>query len=116
SSSSDPDGTMMGGAGRVRLLHESVDRLTAEVRSAKDAWAKNPSDLPADLKPAMDRIAAAMEAGVVQLQRVDQRLAQLARTPLLGALGGGAQVEIDRLVVSAENLIAAVKDLRKLFP
>jgi len=109
-------GVGAGGTARVRLLHESVDRLAVEIRLTREAWTKTPSALPKDLRPVLDRLAAVMEQAVAQMQRTNEHLARLARTPLLGALGGGAQQEIDRLVSSSERLVEAVREIRRLFP
>jgi len=92
-------------AARVRTLADAVAELTEEVRRARARLeTMDLARLDGRARQAAQKLAASVDAFTRELAVSNQRLGQLARTPLLGMLGGGADAEINRLVSKVEAL------------
>ena len=106
-------------AGRVRVIADAVGDLNDVLRKALPYLQK--IDMAKVQTPegiaAINRVATAVEALNAQLGTTNGHLAQLASTPLLGFLGGGAEAEIQKLVVHVDNvrvaLVAGARSVRR---
>lgn len=106
-------GSPRGGTERVHTLAEATQRLTVEVRRAREAYERHGGkmefgdggrEVARALLMAVDRCAA-------ELRVTNQRLTELRNHPVVGFLGGGAAQELERLVDAANDLVTAVREL-----
>jgi hypothetical protein len=106
-----------GGVGRVRVLADAVNDLTAELRALRESLPKvDLSKAGPEALKALNRFAAAMEVANTTLATTNSHLATLAQRPLLGMLGGGAEAELQRLRGVADLLRNEVATWRRLVP
>ena len=92
-------------AGRVRVLADAVQDLTAELAQLRSALPQVTTDgVNQEAIQVAERLATAMETFNHELGGVNQSLRSLAQRPLLGMLGGGAEEAIQRLTGKVDAL------------
>ena len=101
----------LGGSDRVHTLAEAVDRLRGEISSAVAEWRRR--GLPKVDAARLKRVADAMDRFTTELRATGNKIEQAARTPLASVLGGGAQAELSRLVVSMNGLADEIESVMK---
>lgn len=107
---------MMAGP-RIRTLADSVRDLTAEVQRVREAAPRvDLSKLDGKAVKAAERIAKALENFNIQLGVTNSRLESLAKRPIIGMLGGGAEAELHRLTEAADDLREELGGLVALVP
>lgn len=104
-------------AGRVRVLADAVADLTAELRASRVVLPTiDASKLDGRAREAAVRLRSSLDAFTKELATTNHHLGDLARRPIVGFLGGGAEEQLQRLVGHVDALRQEVGRWRDLVP
>lgn len=104
------------GAQRIRVLSDAVIELRQTIDSAVAAIKALKNDIKVDdgVKDTVMGIKTSIDMLTSQLAYVNENLANLARRPIVGMLGGGAEQELQRLVQVTDQLSRSIREAMKL--
>lgn len=106
---------MFNQSGRVRVISDAVNDLTAEIRNAKALYSAKGATIDAGTRQSIERLAASVDSLTRQLEAVSANLNRVSQSPIfgLGNLMGRGEQDVQQLTRGIDALVSTVREVMR---